>query len=133
MLFGNDEDVGGSLGVDIFKGEDVLVFVDFLGGNFAGDDAAEETIGIGHFPFTWWLAGRNDSIAAAGLSAGRGMSSGRSREFFGISSDAIEVVPFPVRDGLTKVGGTGQEMSVPHYLVQADQEHGAFGGLGFGG
>src|ERR1700728_206156 len=109
MLFGNDEDVGGSLWVDIFKGEDVLVFVDFLGGDFAGDDAAEETIGISHFPFTSWLARRNNSIAAAGLSAGRGKpgtSSGQSREVFGIPYGAMQVVPFPVRDGLTEVGGT---------------------------
>src|ERR1035437_1490010 len=133
MLFGNDEDVGGSLWVDIFKGEDVLVFVDFLGGDLCGDDAAEETIGSGHFPFTWWLARRNDSIAAAGLSAGRGKPSGRGRELFAISYGAIEVVPFPVRDGLTEVGGTGQECPSPHDLVQADQEHCTIGGLGFGG
>ena len=48
MFLGDDENVGGSLRVDIFEGEDVVVLENFLGGNFAADDAAEEAIGIGH-------------------------------------------------------------------------------------
>lgn len=30
MLFGNDEDVRGRLGADVFEGEDMIVFVNFL-------------------------------------------------------------------------------------------------------
>ena len=63
--------MSGSLRVDVFEGEDVVVFVNFLGGDFAGDDAAEETVGIGHFGFTRVHLG-NDSIAATGLSGGLG-------------------------------------------------------------
>jgi hypothetical protein len=70
MFFGDDEDVGGGLRVDVFEGEDVVVFVDFFGGDFATEDAAEEAVGIGHFLFTGVLALGNDSIAAAGLSGG---------------------------------------------------------------
>lgn len=45
MFLGNNEDVGGRLGADVFEGEDVVVFVDFLRGNFAAEDAAEKAIG----------------------------------------------------------------------------------------
>jgi hypothetical protein len=48
MFFGDDEYVGGGLGIDVFEGEDVVVLVNFLGGNFAAEDAAEEAIGICH-------------------------------------------------------------------------------------
>ena len=41
MFFGKDQHVGRALGVDIFKGERVLVFVNFLGGNFTTDNTAE--------------------------------------------------------------------------------------------
>jgi hypothetical protein len=51
MSFGDDEDVRGGLRVDVFEGEDVGVLVDFFGGDFAGDDAAEEAVGIGHGEF----------------------------------------------------------------------------------
>jgi hypothetical protein len=44
MFLGNDEHMGRSLGIDIFEGESVLVFVDFLGRNFSADDAAEQAI-----------------------------------------------------------------------------------------
>jgi len=53
MSLWNDENVGGCLRVDVFEGEDVVVFVNFLGRNFAADDAAEETVGIGHSRLTW--------------------------------------------------------------------------------
>jgi len=69
MFFGNDEDVSGSLRVDVFEGEDVVVFVDFFRGDFAAEDAAEEAVGIDHFGFTRVHLG-NDSIAAAGVSGG---------------------------------------------------------------
>jgi hypothetical protein len=52
MFFGDDQDVSGGLRVDVFEGEDVVVLVDFVGGDFAAEDAAEEAIGIGHFLFT---------------------------------------------------------------------------------
>lgn len=45
MLLGNDENVRGRLRVDVFKGENVVVLVNFLGRNLAADDAAEEAIG----------------------------------------------------------------------------------------
>jgi len=41
MFLGKDQDVGRALGVDIFKGEGVFVFVNFLGGNFTADNTAE--------------------------------------------------------------------------------------------
>jgi hypothetical protein len=44
MFLGKDEYVRRALGVDIVKGEGVLVFVDFLGGNFTADNTAEQTI-----------------------------------------------------------------------------------------
>jgi hypothetical protein len=69
MFFGDDEDVSGGLRVDVFEGEDLVVFVNLLGGDFAGDDAAEEAVGIDHFGFTRVHLG-NDSIAAAGVSGG---------------------------------------------------------------
>jgi hypothetical protein len=59
--------VGGGLRVDVFEGDDLVVFVDFFGGDFATEDAAEEAVGIGHFLFPRVHRG-NDNIAAAGLS-----------------------------------------------------------------
>jgi hypothetical protein len=53
MFLGNDENVCGGLRVDVFEGEDVVVLVNFLGGDFAAEDAAEEAIGIGHSWLTW--------------------------------------------------------------------------------
>jgi hypothetical protein len=50
MFFGNDEHVGRSFRIYVFKGEDVIVFVDFPGGDLSSDDAAEKAIagGFGH-------------------------------------------------------------------------------------
>ena len=48
MTLRNDQDVGGGLGTDIFEGEDMFIFVDFPGRNFAADDAAEEAVRISH-------------------------------------------------------------------------------------
>jgi len=53
MFFGNDENVCGRLRVDVFEGEDVVIFVNFLRRNFAADDAAEEAIRIAHGWLTW--------------------------------------------------------------------------------
>jgi hypothetical protein len=36
------------LRIDIFEGEHMLVFVNFLSRNLTADDAAKEAIGIGH-------------------------------------------------------------------------------------
>ena len=44
MPFGDDERVGGSLWINVGEGYGVLVFVDFLGGNFSGGDFAEDAI-----------------------------------------------------------------------------------------
>jgi len=45
MLLGDDENVRGGLRVDVFEGENVVVLVNFSGGNFAAEDAAEEAVG----------------------------------------------------------------------------------------
>ena len=44
MFFGNDEDMRGGLGIDVFEGEDVGVLVNLFGGNFSGNDFAEEAV-----------------------------------------------------------------------------------------
>ena len=44
MLFGNDQHVGRSLRIDIVEGVGMFVFVDFLGGYFPANDAAEQAI-----------------------------------------------------------------------------------------
>src|SRR5450759_20048 len=41
MFFREDQHVGRALGVQIFKGKRVLVFIDFLGWHFAANDTAE--------------------------------------------------------------------------------------------
>jgi len=56
MFLGNDEHVRGSLGVDVFEGEDVVVLVNFLRGNFATEDAAEEAIGSSVSHGEMWFA-----------------------------------------------------------------------------
>jgi len=48
MAFGNDEDVGRRLGIDVFECKNVLIFEHLLRWNLATNDAAEEAIGIGH-------------------------------------------------------------------------------------
>lgn len=53
MFLGDDENVGGGLRVDVFEGEDVVVLVDFFGGNFAAEDAAEKAIRLRHGWLTW--------------------------------------------------------------------------------
>lgn len=42
VVLGDDEDVRGRLGVDVREGESLLVFVEAVDGDFAGDDFAEE-------------------------------------------------------------------------------------------
>jgi len=42
VVFGDDEDVDRRLRIDVGEGEGVLVLVDAGGGDFAGDDFAEE-------------------------------------------------------------------------------------------
>ena len=48
MTFGDDEHMGRRLRINVFKGEDVFIFEDFLRRNLAANNAAEEAIGIGH-------------------------------------------------------------------------------------
>lgn len=50
MFPGNDEHMSRSLRLNVFKREDVVVFVNFLGGNLSAKNAAEKTAGgwIGH-------------------------------------------------------------------------------------
>jgi len=71
MFFGDDEHVRGSLRINVFEGEDVVVFVDFFRGDFSAQDAAEEAVGIGHIEFTRAGYLGNDSIGEAGLSANK--------------------------------------------------------------
>lgn len=44
VFFGNDENMRGALRVEIFEGEGVVVFVDFLGRDFAAHDATKQAI-----------------------------------------------------------------------------------------
>ena len=44
MFFRDYQNVRGRFRVDIFEGKSVLVFVDLLSGDFAGNDAAEQAI-----------------------------------------------------------------------------------------
>jgi len=46
MFFWNDKNVDGCLGGEITEGEDVLILVENIGGEFAVDDAFED--GFGH-------------------------------------------------------------------------------------
>ncbi len=55
MFLGNNENVRGGLRVDVFEGEDVVVLVNFFGGDFAAEDAAEEAIGGGVGHGVMWL------------------------------------------------------------------------------
>ena len=50
MFPGNDQHMRGSLRVDVFKGQHVLVLVNLLGGNFAAENAAEKAVAgrVGH-------------------------------------------------------------------------------------
>ncbi len=43
------KDVDAGFWVDVVEGEGVFVFVDLSAGDVAGDDAAEDAVGIGHF------------------------------------------------------------------------------------
>src|ERR1700691_923656 len=50
MFLRDDEHMGRRLRVDVLKGEDILVFVNFLRGNLAAQDAAEKAVArsVGH-------------------------------------------------------------------------------------
>ena len=52
MCFGNHQDVCRRLRPDVFKGEHMFIFEDFLGRDFAADDAAEQAVRIQHHPKT---------------------------------------------------------------------------------
>jgi hypothetical protein len=66
VLFRNNEHMCRRFRIDIFEGEDVFVLVNFLGRNFAADDATEEAVDRSY----QYPPGGNDSIQAATLSAG---------------------------------------------------------------
>lgn len=44
-FLGNDQDMGGSLGLDIPKGKDKVILVDFVTGNFPVDDLGKNCLG----------------------------------------------------------------------------------------
>jgi hypothetical protein len=70
MPLGNNQNVSGRLRLNIFKGENVFVFINFLGGNIAANDATKKTIGIGHIessPKTYHSRGRPVSAAGSSL------------------------------------------------------------------
>lgn len=48
MLPGDDEQVDGRQGMDIWEGDHLAVLVDLLGGHFASDDLAEDAVGLRH-------------------------------------------------------------------------------------
>jgi hypothetical protein len=132
MFFGDDKDVSGSLRVDVFEGEDVVIVVNLLGGDFAGDDAAEEAVGIGRFWITRVHLG-NDSIAAAGLSGGSGPQRLKAANPLGLlwptDSRALRGSLWP-NESQRHAGGGARATRA---LVEPDQKDGASGGLGFGG
>ena len=45
VLLGNDQYMSGRLRIDVLKDESALVFINFFGWNFAGNDLAEKAIG----------------------------------------------------------------------------------------
>ena len=67
VLFGDEDDVDGSLGGDVAEGEDVVVLIDDVGRDFAVDDPFEDRFGHGPSFSTRWL-GRG----AGGRNGGRG-------------------------------------------------------------
>ena len=48
MPLGNNQNVSGRLRLNIFKGKNVLIFMNFLGGNVAANNSAKKAIGIAH-------------------------------------------------------------------------------------
>jgi hypothetical protein len=44
VFFGDNQHMRGSLGMDVFEGKRMLVFIDFLGGELTCDDAAKQTV-----------------------------------------------------------------------------------------
>lgn len=48
VFLGHHEEVDGRGGVDVVEGEDFIVLVDLPRGDLAGDDLAEEAVGIVH-------------------------------------------------------------------------------------
>src|ERR1700680_1520764 len=96
MFFGDDEDVGGGLRVDVFEGEDVVVFVNFFGGDFSAENAAEEAVWIGHFLFTQGFVWKTIALGRRGCQLrGSGPQRLDPRILCGLYR-TTEVVPFPV-------------------------------------
>ena len=60
MLLGDDERVAGAHGVDIQEGQEAVVFVDDVRGDFVTGDAAEQAV-VGHA----CLGVKRDGAAAA--------------------------------------------------------------------
>jgi hypothetical protein len=50
MFSWDDQHMGGRLWIDVFKGKDMIVLIDFLRGNLAAENAAEKavTANVGH-------------------------------------------------------------------------------------
>ncbi len=57
VLARHDQHVHRRLRLDVLESEDVVVFVDFLGGDFSAQDAAEQAVRIGHLKLS-----REDSM-----------------------------------------------------------------------
>ena len=64
VLFGDDQNMGGGLGIDVTEGHSMLVFTDYLSRDLLAYDAAKNTIGHGVWPSD--LRYRGGSPAAGG-------------------------------------------------------------------
>ena len=149
MFLRNDENVRGGLRIDVFEGEDMVILVNFFGGNFAANHAAEEAIGGSVSHGEMWLqsADKNHSTWHGRMSAGavsaRFVGSFRRpyRTLFGFGSGnpPVELAGYfqlPLRGGRAgarpkRERGRGRPRHID--LVEAHQEDCAFGGCGFGG
>ena len=54
MGFGHDEDMGRRLRVDVAKGNDLIVLIQDIAGDFAAYDAAKDTVCIHFINLTPW-------------------------------------------------------------------------------
>src|SRR5262252_579520 len=59
VSLGNDQHVRRRLGMDVFKGQDMFILMNFLGWNLAANDAAKQAVGVTHRGLTCG----NDSTA----------------------------------------------------------------------
>jgi hypothetical protein len=56
VSFGHYEDMGWCLWVDVAKGDDLIILIEDIAGDFSDYDAAEDTVCIHHFYLIPWTA-----------------------------------------------------------------------------